>query len=82
MHQRLQTDNSIATSVPYGRDTFTEACKQLYQHRSVANAIRRKSAAAFTGRAVAPWKSKPEWGPAVGRSTNEVSRVQTETITR
>ncbi|KAI1359231.1 hypothetical protein F5Y08DRAFT_349861 [Xylaria arbuscula] len=57
--------NSSATSLPYGESTFGEAWKQLYQHRSIAHAIRRTSTALFTCHAVAPWKSKPEWGPAV-----------------
>ncbi|KAI0521587.1 hypothetical protein F5B22DRAFT_544144 [Xylaria bambusicola] len=65
MHQRLEASNTRATSLPYGRETFSEACERLYQHRSVAHAIRRKSTAVFTNRVVAPWDSKPEWGPAV-----------------
>ncbi|KAI1427399.1 hypothetical protein F5Y12DRAFT_783300 [Xylaria sp. FL1777] len=65
MHQRLETDNPKATRLPYGKETFRQACEQLYQHRSVANAIRRKSTAIFTSCVVAPWKSKPEWGSAV-----------------
>ncbi|KAI0913781.1 hypothetical protein F4823DRAFT_621977 [Ustulina deusta] len=65
MHQRLEAGDTEAISLPYGKETFDEACEQLYQHRSVAHAIRRKSTAIFTCRAVAPWKSRPEWGPAV-----------------
>ncbi|KAK5626829.1 hypothetical protein RRF57_002544 [Xylaria bambusicola] len=65
MHQRLETGDTRATSLPYEKKTFSEACDRLYQHRSVAHAIRRKSTAVFTCRVVAPWDSKPEWGPAV-----------------
>ncbi|KAI0434836.1 hypothetical protein F5Y09DRAFT_354835 [Xylaria sp. FL1042] len=65
MHQRLEACDAKATSLPYGKEIFCHAFKQLYQHRSVAHAIRRKSTAVFTCRAVAPWKSQPEWGPAV-----------------
>ncbi|KAI0867371.1 hypothetical protein GGS24DRAFT_507913 [Hypoxylon argillaceum] len=65
MHQRLDMADAQATSVPYGKDTFIKACNQLYQHRSIADAIRRKSPATFTCRTVAAWESQPDWGPAV-----------------
>ncbi|KAI0419023.1 hypothetical protein F5X98DRAFT_385230 [Xylaria grammica] len=65
MHQRLDAGDVKATSLPYGEETFKAAHQQLFQHRSVAHAIRRKSTAIFTCRTVAPWKSRPEWGPAV-----------------
>ncbi|KAI8951592.1 hypothetical protein F4801DRAFT_285963 [Xylaria longipes] len=65
MHQRLEGADVKATSLPYGKDTFRVACEQLFQHRSVVHAIRRKSTATFTSRKAAPWKSRPEWGPAV-----------------
>ncbi|KAI1755863.1 hypothetical protein F4782DRAFT_487409 [Xylaria castorea] len=74
MHQRLETGDvkaatKVATSLPYGEETFRTACEQLFQHRSVAHAIRRISTATFTSRTTAPWTSKPEWGPAVGASS-------------
>ncbi|KAI1278880.1 hypothetical protein F5Y07DRAFT_359772 [Xylaria sp. FL0933] len=65
LHQRLEARDTRATSLPYREETFRQAFEKLYQHRSVAHAIRRKSTAVFTCRAVAPWKSQPEWGPAV-----------------
>ncbi|KAI0544713.1 hypothetical protein F4679DRAFT_514053 [Xylaria curta] len=65
MHQRLETGDTKATSLPYGEQTFRTACEQLFQHRSVAQAIRRISTATFSSRTTAPWKAKPEWGPAV-----------------
>ncbi|KAI1258791.1 hypothetical protein F5Y18DRAFT_433922 [Xylariaceae sp. FL1019] len=63
MHQRLNTMK--ATALPYGKRTFMTACECLYQHRSIAHAIRRKSSATFTSIDAAPWKSQESWGPAV-----------------
>ncbi|KAI0458536.1 hypothetical protein F5B21DRAFT_529043 [Xylaria acuta] len=65
MHQRVEAGDAKATSLPYGKETFLIACEQLFQHRSVMHAIRRISTATFTSRTTAPWKSRPEWGPAV-----------------
>lgn len=56
-----------ATSLPYGKDTFIKASDRLYQHRSIADAIRRKSPSMFNSKTVAAWKSQPDWGPAVGK---------------
>ncbi|KAI3327008.1 hypothetical protein HD806DRAFT_379855 [Xylariaceae sp. AK1471] len=64
MHQRME-DRAEATSLPYGKETFNTAYDRLFQHRSIAHAIRRRSTAVFTSRTVTAWKSKPEWGPAV-----------------
>ncbi|KAI0146357.1 hypothetical protein GGR57DRAFT_478949 [Xylariaceae sp. FL1272] len=63
MHQRL--NNAKATAIPYGKRTFITACERLYQHRSIAHAVRRKSSATFTSMNVAAWKSRDNWGPAV-----------------
>ncbi|KAI0862948.1 hypothetical protein F4860DRAFT_502402 [Xylaria cubensis] len=65
VHQRLETGDTKATSLPYGEQTFRTACERLFQHRSVAEAIRRISAATFSSRTTSPWKVKPEWGSAV-----------------
>ncbi|KAI0185953.1 hypothetical protein EV127DRAFT_411708 [Xylaria flabelliformis] len=62
---RLETGDTKATSLPYGEQTFRTACERLFQHRSVAQAIRRISTATFSSRTTTPWKAKPEWGPAV-----------------
>ncbi|KAI1147640.1 hypothetical protein F4825DRAFT_436690 [Nemania diffusa] len=65
MHQRLDMADAKATSLPYGKDTFIKASDRLYQHRSIADAIRRKSPSMFNSKTVAAWKSQPDWGPAV-----------------
>ncbi|KAI1357371.1 hypothetical protein F5Y08DRAFT_324447 [Xylaria arbuscula] len=65
MHHRVNAENAKATSLPYRKATFKAACGRLYQHRSVVEAIRRKSHAIFTKRDVAAWKSRPDLGPAV-----------------
>ncbi|KAI0542766.1 hypothetical protein GGR58DRAFT_496876 [Xylaria digitata] len=65
MHQRLDLGSRAATLLPYGEEIFKTAHEKLFQHRSIADTVRRVSTAIFTCRKVAPWKSKPEWGPAV-----------------
>ncbi|KAI1125076.1 hypothetical protein F5Y10DRAFT_15485 [Nemania abortiva] len=65
MHCRVNAENSTMTSLPYSKTTFKAACERLYQHRSVVEAIRRKSHAIFTKRDVAAWKFRPDLGPAV-----------------
>ncbi|KAI8629015.1 hypothetical protein F5Y19DRAFT_435969 [Xylariaceae sp. FL1651] len=65
MHQRLDGEDAKATSLPYRQETFDTACEHLFQHRSVADALRRTSPAIFTSRMVTAWKQKLEWGPAI-----------------
>ncbi|KAI1124968.1 hypothetical protein F5Y10DRAFT_248218 [Nemania abortiva] len=65
MHKRLDMAGAKATYLPYGRNAFIKACDRLYQHRSVADVIRRKSGATFTSKTAAVWKDRPELGPAV-----------------
>ncbi|KAI0966448.1 hypothetical protein F4678DRAFT_475944 [Xylaria arbuscula] len=65
MHHRVNAENAKATSLPYSKATFKAACGRLYQHRSIVEAIRRKSHAIFTKRDVAAWKPRPDLGPAV-----------------
>ncbi|KAI1333035.1 hypothetical protein F5Y16DRAFT_354628 [Xylariaceae sp. FL0255] len=65
LHHRLDTGSNDKISLPYGENTLKQAFSHLYQHRSVTDAVRRKSPATFTSKPVAAWKSKPEWGPAV-----------------
>ncbi|KAI0193110.1 hypothetical protein F4808DRAFT_453344 [Astrocystis sublimbata] len=65
MHQRLETSEAKATDLPIGEATFLKACDQLYQHRCIAHAIRRRGPTTFTSRVVTAWQSRLDWGPAV-----------------
>ncbi|KAI1329155.1 hypothetical protein F5Y16DRAFT_366872 [Xylariaceae sp. FL0255] len=66
LHQRLlDTTSAKAVAVPYRESTLTYAFDCLYQHRAIAEVIRRHSPSSFSCKTVAAWMSKPEWGPAV-----------------
>ncbi|KAJ2993606.1 hypothetical protein NUW58_g1787 [Xylaria curta] len=65
MYQRLELADTKATHLPIGKSTFLTACDRFCQHRSIADAIRRKAPATFTRMTVAAWKDRLDWGPAV-----------------
>ncbi|KAI0440024.1 hypothetical protein F4803DRAFT_493910 [Xylaria telfairii] len=76
MHQRLASDVK-ATSLPYRKETFRVACEQLFQHRSVAYAIRRISTATFTSRTTPPWEVETGMGSGLYNCKSDTESLAT-----
>lgn len=60
--------NPRSTSLRQSKDTFLEAAARLFQHRSIAYVMRRRSTAVCTSRQV-NWTEGSD-GPSIGKSSN------------
>lgn len=71
VHQRIPNGDTNgpasprSTSLRQSRDTFKEAAARIFQHRSIAYVVRRRSTAVFTSRQTS-W-GDGAYGPSIGR---------------
>ncbi|KAK8134610.1 hypothetical protein PG984_006622 [Apiospora sp. TS-2023a] len=74
MHERLP--DRQASSVPYGKETLSDACKGLLQHRSLSFLLRRTSHAVFNKSQVR-WNGREALGPSTVYNCRSDTTCQT-----
>ncbi|KAK8039848.1 hypothetical protein PG993_008259 [Apiospora rasikravindrae] len=62
MHKRLP--RKLAAAIPYGKETLSDTCEHLFQHRSLCSTMPRKSHAVFNTCPVT-WSDHKSLGPSI-----------------